>query len=80
MDEREVLRTVPIFSELSDEDITSLARLASRKRYPKDTVVFFENEEDYRRGDAALNAMPAGDTPGSRTSVTRYNVAIRMQA
>jgi CRP-like cAMP-binding protein len=45
MDEREVLRTVPIFSELSDEDITSLARLASRKRYPKDTVVFFENEE-----------------------------------
>jgi len=45
MDEREVLRTVPIFSELSDEDITSLAKLASRKRYPKDTVVFFENEE-----------------------------------
>jgi len=45
MDEREVLRTVPIFSELSDEDITSLAHLALRKRYPKDTVVFFENEE-----------------------------------
>ena len=45
MDEREVLRTVPIFSELSDDDITSLAHLASRKRYPKDTVVFFENEE-----------------------------------
>ena len=45
MDEREVLRTVPIFSELSDEDISSLAHLALRKRYPKDTVVFFENEE-----------------------------------
>lgn len=45
MDEREVLRTVPIFSELSDEDIGSLAHLALRKRYPKDTVVFFENEE-----------------------------------
>jgi CRP/FNR family transcriptional regulator, cyclic AMP receptor protein len=45
MDEREVLRTVPIFSELSEEDITSLAHLALRKRYPKDTVVFFENEE-----------------------------------
>ena len=45
MDEREVLRTVPIFSELSDEDIASLAHLALRKRYPKDTVVFFENEE-----------------------------------
>jgi CRP/FNR family cyclic AMP-dependent transcriptional regulator len=45
MDEREVLRTVPIFSELSDEDISSLAHLAIRKRCPKDTVVFFENEE-----------------------------------
>jgi CRP-like cAMP-binding protein len=45
MDEREVLRTVPIFSELSDQDISSLAHLAIRKRYPKDTVVFFENEE-----------------------------------
>ena len=45
MDERELLRTVPLFSELSDADITSLGRLASRRRYPKDTVVFFENEE-----------------------------------
>ena len=43
MDEKELLRTVPLFSELSDEDITSLGRLASRRRYPKDTVVFFEN-------------------------------------
>jgi CRP-like cAMP-binding protein len=45
MDDQELLRTVPIFSELSDEDIQSLARLATRRRYPKDTVVFFENEE-----------------------------------
>jgi CRP-like cAMP-binding protein len=45
MDEKELLRTVPLFSELSDADITSLGRLASRRRYPKDTVVFFENEE-----------------------------------
>lgn len=43
-------------------------------------IVFFANEEDYRRGDAALDAMPAGDTPGNRTSVTKYNVAIRMTA
>jgi hypothetical protein len=41
-------------------------------------LLFFDNEEDYRRGDAALNAMPAGDTPGQRTSVTRYDVAFRM--
>ena len=41
-------------------------------------IVFFENEDDYRQGDEALSAMPAGETPGQRTSVTKYNVAIRM--
>jgi hypothetical protein len=41
-------------------------------------IVFFENEDDYRRGDDALNAMPASDTPGQRSSVEKYNVAIRM--
>jgi hypothetical protein len=41
-------------------------------------IVFFDNEEDYRRGDEALNAMPASDTPGQRASVAKYNVAIRM--
>jgi hypothetical protein len=41
-------------------------------------VVFFESEDDYRRGHEALSAMPAGDTPGQRTSVTKYNVAMRM--
>jgi len=42
-------------------------------------IVFFENEDDYKVGDAALNAMPTGDTPGSRTSVTKYDVPIRMK-
>jgi hypothetical protein len=41
-------------------------------------VLFFENEDDYRRGDAALNAMPSDETPGRRTSVTKYDVALRM--
>jgi hypothetical protein len=41
-------------------------------------ILFFETEDDYRRGDEFLNAMPAGDTPGRRTSVTKYDVAIRM--
>jgi CRP/FNR family transcriptional regulator, cyclic AMP receptor protein len=45
MDEQELLRTVPIFSELSEADIAALARLTSRRPCPKDTVVFFENEE-----------------------------------
>jgi hypothetical protein len=41
-------------------------------------ILFFETEDDYRKGDEALNAMPAGETPGKRTSVTRYDVAFRM--
>ena len=41
-------------------------------------ILFFETEDDYKRGDEALNAMPAGDTPGQRTSVTKYDVAVRM--
>lgn len=40
-------------------------------------ILFFENEDDYTRGDEALNAMPAGDTPGRRTSVAKYEVAFR---
>ena len=43
-------------------------------------ILFFESEDDYRKGDAELNAMPAGDTPGSRSSVTKYDVAIRITA
>ena len=41
-------------------------------------VLFFENESDYAQGDAALNAMDAGDTPGSRTGVKKYQVVSRM--
>jgi DNA-binding transcriptional ArsR family regulator len=41
-------------------------------------VLFFDNEDDYKQGDEALNAMPAGDTPGQRTSVSKYQVAFRM--
>jgi hypothetical protein len=43
-------------------------------------VVIFENEDDYKRGDEILNAMPAGDTPGQRTSVSKYDVATRMKS
>ena len=41
-------------------------------------ILFFENEDDYRRGDEYLNAMPAADTPGRRASVQKYDVATRM--
>ena len=41
-------------------------------------LVLFESEDDYRKGDEILSSMPAGNTPGQRTSVTKYNVATRM--
>jgi hypothetical protein len=43
-------------------------------------VVIFDNEDDYRKGDEILNAMPASDTPGQRTSVSKYDVATRMKS
>ena len=41
-------------------------------------LLFFDTDEDYRRGDEALDAMPASDTPGQRTSVSKYQVAFRL--
>ena len=41
-------------------------------------LLFFDTEDDYRAGDEVLNAMPTGDTPGQRASVTRYDVAARI--
>jgi hypothetical protein len=41
-------------------------------------VLFFDSEDDYRKGDEVLGVMPADETPGQRTSVTKYDVAVRM--
>ena len=41
-------------------------------------ILFFDNEDDYRQGDATLSAMPGDETPGRRASVTRYDVLVRM--
>jgi hypothetical protein len=41
-------------------------------------VLFFDSESDYATADAVLDAMPAADTPGKRTSVTKYEVVARM--
>ena len=43
-------------------------------------VLFFDTDEDYRTADEALRAMPSEETPGQRTSVTKYTVAGRMTA
>jgi hypothetical protein len=41
-------------------------------------ILVFESEEDYRTADATLNAMSPEETPGSRASVGKYQVAVRM--
>ena len=43
-------------------------------------MILFENEDDYQKGDEILNAMPAEDTPGRRTSVKKYDGAMRMKS
>ena len=40
-------------------------------------ILFFETEDDYKRGDEVLAAMPDDQTPGKRSSVTKYDVAVR---
>ncbi len=44
MDVPELLQSVPIFSDLDNAGIETLSRVVARKVYPKDGVVFFENE------------------------------------
>ena len=39
-------------------------------------MLLFEDEAAYNQADEVLNAMPAGDTPGQRSSVARYDVAM----
>jgi hypothetical protein len=41
-------------------------------------ILIFENEDDYRTGDQTLNAMPSGETPGSRASVGKFQVAVHV--
>lgn len=43
-------------------------------------IVFFNNEDDYRKGDEFLGSMPTSDTPGRRTGVKKYDVAVRATA
>jgi hypothetical protein len=40
-------------------------------------IQFFDSEEDLMRAAEVLEAMPAEETPGRRTSVTKYEVAHR---
>jgi len=41
-------------------------------------IFFLDNEDDYQKAHEILDAMPTDDTPGRRTSVTKYDVVTRM--
>ncbi len=71
-----------IESDPRPDDIpaTEIVMLHDEASNTSQVILFFENEADYARGDAALNAMTPDDTPGKRTSVTKYTVAGRMTA
>jgi hypothetical protein len=43
-------------------------------------ILFFDTQEDFDRADQTLSAMSADETPGRRTSVGRYEVAVRATA
>jgi hypothetical protein len=43
-------------------------------------ILFFENEADYEKGHATLDAMPSDETPGNRVSVDKFDVVARMTA
>jgi hypothetical protein len=58
-------------------DATEIVVLHDPEAEKTAVILFFEDDDAYKRGDEILNAMPAGDTPGQRTSVTRYDVVMR---
>ena len=41
-------------------------------------ILFFDSEDDYVRGHAALDAMPAGEPPADGRRCGKYDVAARM--
>jgi len=43
-------------------------------------IVIVDNEDDYQKAHEVLDSMPGPDTPGQRSSVTKYDVAVRANA
>ena len=43
-------------------------------------VVIVDSEDDYAKAHEILDSMPRDDTPGQRTSVSKYSVAARASA
>lgn len=63
-----------------DVPATEIVMLYDAEAQKSVVILFLDNEDDYNRADATLSAMPADDTPGQRTSVGKYEVAVRATA
>ncbi len=60
-------------------DATEMMILHDPEAQTATAIVFFDDEDAYQRGHEILDAMPTSDTPGSRTSVAKHNVAVRVR-
>ncbi len=61
-------------------DATEFIVLHDPEAEKSQVILFFEDEDAYRRGDEILNTLPAGDTPGQRTSVRSFAAPSRSLA
>ena len=79
-------RVAEMESEMSSEEppegvrATEMVVLHDAEAEKSVVILFFDSEQDFNDADAVLSGMPAGDTPGRRTSVGKYDVAFRMKA
>lgn len=63
-----------------DVPATEIVMLYDADAEKSQVILFFDSEEDYEQADQVLGAMPADETPGTRTAVGRYEVAVRETA
>lgn len=59
---------------LPDSEIIVLHDSGAQKAL---AILLLETEDDYRKADEVLGGMPADNTPGQRTGVDKYEVAVR---
>ncbi len=79
VDQDRVERIKDQINEGRPDDIpaTEIVMLYDAENEKAMVTLFFDSEEDYEKADATLSAMPADETPGRRTAVGRYEVAVR---
>ncbi len=63
-----------------DVPSTGLKMMVDEAQSTAVVTVFFATEEDMRKGGEALDAMDAGETPGTRASVDLCEVKFEMDA